>query len=622
VPRHILFLLAVGVAALLHLASVGAQPGAITPGDTQSALRAAAPSSRDLALLAVEYGRSSPDVLAYVNERGAAVGQVDRFWIGRTQPADHFQVEAELRHVSRHALWYVQRGFTASDDALRRSGEMFDTTIYPGVRRLVGSEAFPGIDNEPRVVVFNGDVPGVAGYVTSADAYPSSVHPYSNEREVVYLNLRAQEAGTSSYYRTLAHELTHLVHWNVNASDDTWVKEGLGELVSSMVLSDRQLAASAFLSQPDFQLTAWSDDRVGLTPSAVHYQGASWFLRYFVDRYGEDAIAGVIARAGRGPGNFDRFFEERGIPQRFEDLFRSWVVANVIGDSDDPGVRAYTGSRPGQPVVERISGARTVDGTVAQFGVDYLELAGGQRWSLQFQGDATVSVVGTAPADGQGMWFAGRADTSHATMTRRFDLSGVESAFLSYRIWHDLEQDYDFAHVSASRDGVHWQLLTTPGMSAGNGTGNNLGSGYTGKSGGGALPEWVEERIDLSSLAGGPVWIRFQYLTDDAFLQEGVALDDVRIDAIGFSDGAEDPATGWDLQGWARVGELLPQLWSVQVVEFAEGRTTVTQVPIDAGGRGDWSSGGRTSGRTVVAISGLAPVTMQRAGYRATIQNG
>src|SRR5207248_10678248 len=127
-------------------------------------------------------------------------------------PADHFQTEAELRVVGRHAYWYVQRGFEVNDAALRRSADVFDSQIYPGVRRIVGSEAFPGVDNDPRVTIFNGEVTGVAGYVSAPDGFPRTVYPFSNEREMVFLNLRALEPGTLEYHLTLAHEFTHFVH--------------------------------------------------------------------------------------------------------------------------------------------------------------------------------------------------------------------------------------------------------------------------------------------------------------------------------------------------------------------------------------------------------------------------
>src|SRR5207248_1788662 len=151
---------------------------------------------------------------------------------------------------------------------------------------IVGSEAFPGVDNDPRVTIFNGEVTGVAGYVSAPDGFPRTVYPFSNEREMVYLNLRALEPGTLEYHLTLAHEFTHLVHQNVSLTDDTWVKEGLADLVAATLFPERGLASGTFFSRPDVQLTSWSGGEAGGPPVSAHYQAAAWFLRYLVDRYG------------------------------------------------------------------------------------------------------------------------------------------------------------------------------------------------------------------------------------------------------------------------------------------------------------------------------------------------
>jgi hypothetical protein len=152
-------------------------------------------------------------------------------------------------------------------------------------------------------------------------------------------------------------------------------------------------------------------------------------------------------------------------------------------------------------------------------------------------------------------------------------------------------------------------------MTRGNATGNNLGVGYTGTSGG-TQPEWIGQEVDLSAFVGGRVWLHFSYVTDDAFLREGVAIDDVRIDALGYADGAEDASSDWRLEGWARVGAELAQTWSVQVLEFSAGGARLEQVAVGPTGRGTWAGAGRPIDRAIVAVSGTAPVTIRRAGYR------
>lgn len=608
-----LAILAVWSAALIGSAAQGsAQSGptqGLGPAQSLETLQGAAPVPMDHTRLAAEYRRAQ-EVQRIVSPEPPTLvaGRSDTFWILRQSPVEHFQTRAPLRLVGRHAYWYVEDGFSVAESSLLRAAEAFDRWIYPEVRRLVGSEVFPGLDNDPRVTIFNGNLPGLAGYVSSADAYPRSIHPFSNEREMVYLNIRATELSSAEYLSVLAHEFTHLVHGNVHRSEDTWIKEGLADLVAALVIPERAMSAGALMAAPDTQLNSWS-----LPPAAAHYQAGSWFLGYFVDRYGEEALYHLLARDTRGPQSVDAFLREAGSGMTFVDLFGDWVVANLVGDRTGPVV-SYRSAPPPSPQPRRLRAWEAVQDTVAQFGVDSYELPPGAR-SFVFQGAPLVPVIGATPASGDAMWYGGRADTSVASIERAFDLSGLAQANLDYRVWFDIEPDYDFAYVSASTDGGRtWALLTTPTMSRANPTGNNLGVGYTGRSGAGAQPEWMEQSVDLSPFVGSVVWIRFSYVTDDAFVGEGIALDDIRISALGYFDGAEERDDGWTVRGFARVGRALPQSWLVQVVEITGGSFDVARIEVDGAGRAEWR-GSPSADRVVVALSATTPVTTQRASY-------
>ena len=54
-----------------------------------------------------------------------------------------FTIEAELRHVGEHALWYVGVGTSVSDTRLAAAARAFDEEIYPEVIRLFARGAEP-----------------------------------------------------------------------------------------------------------------------------------------------------------------------------------------------------------------------------------------------------------------------------------------------------------------------------------------------------------------------------------------------------------------------------------------------------------------------------------------------
>jgi len=527
------------------------------------------------------------------------------------------EVEAELRLVSRHAYWYRQVGVDVSDSALGRSADAFDARIYPDVRRLVGAELFPGIDNDPRVSILIGNVPGVSGYVSSADSYPRVIQPFSNEREIVYLNARSVEPGTLDFNQTLAHEFTHLAHQNVSLAEPTWIKEGLADLIASIVFPERELGSGAFFALPDLQLTTWSDGGTTV-PVSARYQAASWFLRYFADRFGEENLE-TVARRGTGQLLGSELATDRdGRP--FTELFRDWTVANLGAERSGSTVPLYQKQPRSAPPMRTMGLGQEVDDDVAQFGADYYAVDSQSSLRVDFQGDPTVPLIAARPYEGQAMWYAGRADASVSTATRYFDLAQVTTGTLTYAVWYELEKDYDFAYVSASVDGgQRWTLLDTPQMTRVNQTGNNLGVGYTGASGPDGAPVWMREAVDLTPFAGRGVLIRFSLVTDDAVSYRGVAIDDIRVDAIGYADGAEGEEAGWDLQGWSHVGAELTQPWLVTLVAFRGSNAALSRVAIDENGRGTWSSRGDPVDRAVVIVSGAAPVTSERARYRLQI---
>src|SRR5207249_1828049 len=65
-----------------------------------------------------------------------------------------------------------------------------------------------------------------------------------------------------------------------------------------------------------------------------------------------------------------------------------------------------------------------------------------------------------APHSGRAQWWGNAADNMESTLTREFDLTGVDHATLNFSTWYDTERDYDYAYVAVSTDqGCTWQTL-------------------------------------------------------------------------------------------------------------------------------------------------------------------
>ena len=136
----------------------------------------------------------------------------------------------------------------------------------------------------------------------------------------------------------------------------------------------------------------------------------------------------------------------------------------------------------------------------------------------------------------------------HSTLTRAFDLTGLERATLHFQTWHDIEPYLDSGYVSVSTDGGQtWNFLN--GARTIYDPDFDYGPNYTGVSGQRARPEWVPERMDLTDYLGSEVLLRFEYVTQAPYNGHGWAVDDIAIPELDYLydvDSADGGAGGCD----------------------------------------------------------------------------
>ncbi len=579
---------------------------------------------RDQRLLAMRLKQNGQEIpeIAHQTARILELGDTDTFWItdNQQQPPRQFQANATLQYITPHSYWWIQDGFNVNEAGLQRSAERFENETYPTNRAFFGSEWSPGVDGDVRVHIFMGDVPGVAGYFSASNEYTVLAEPYSNEREMFFVNLKALSPGNDYFDSVLAHEFQHMIHWYQDRNEDTWVNEGMSELATFINGYGASSFVGAFTGLPDTQLTSWAD-----APGAAlaNYGGSFLFMSYFLQRFGEEMTQAVVAHPHNGLAGFNAVLAEHGYAEQFDDVFADFLIANYLNDSNfDAGQWGYR-QIPLNPVspAERLSVyPLEQQATVFQYGGDYIELTGQGDIRLDFSGASQVKVVNNDAHSGQYQWYSHRGDDSNSRLTRAFDLSNVSQATLKYWTWFDIESDWDYGYVEISTDGGEtWTILTTPHSNTANHSGNAYGPGYTGTSSGGE-PTWLEESIDISDYTGQAVLIRFEYVTDDAVNRPGWTLDDISIPEIGFFDDVESGVNGWTSEGFVRIDNVLPQKFLVQLVEVGA-EVNVRRLSLDEANRGSITVTGLgdSTVRAVLVVSGLAPVTTEPASYEYKI---
>jgi hypothetical protein len=201
------------------------------------------------------------------------------------------------------------------------------------------------------------------------------------------------------------------------------------------------------------------------------------------------------------------------------------------------------------------------------------------------------------------------------TLTREFDLTNVSGPVtLSYSMWYDIEENWDYVFVEASTDGKTWQILTTPSGTDSNPSGNSYGWGYTGQTG-----DWVQEDVDLSQFAGQKVQIRFEYITDAAVNGEGFLLDDVRVDAAGYQSDFEADDGGWVAEGFARIENVLPQTYRLSLIIKGD-TTTVTHIPVNADQTAEIPLSLQSGEEAILIVTGTTRYTRIPSAYQIEIE--
>ncbi|HEX8918751.1 MAG TPA: hypothetical protein VF898_09620, partial [Chloroflexota bacterium] len=509
---------------------------------------------------------------------------------------------------------YVQNGVQASDSAITRAAQHFEKHIYPTDRKYFGTEWRPGVDNDVHITCLIGDLrsTGVGGYYSAEDEYPRAVNPYSNQREMFYINSGQGTIPGDSYFDvTLAHEFQHMIHWNMHPHENLWLNEGMSMLAEKLNGYASVDEPDSFALQPDTQLDTFNATASG---SVAHYGAAYLFLDYLYERYGQKIVHEILVdRKYTDMELIDDVLKRLHIHTSARTLFKNWVVANAVNDPTlGKGIYAYK-ALPRKVAIQKTVSSLPFSWTssVSPWAAQYAEMDGIQSakpFHLQFSGVATVPAVGVK-SNGP-FWWTNRGDMSDTRLQRTVDLRHVHHATLHFQAWYDIEKDYDYAYVEASSDaGKTWRTLPGTSTTTSNPNGANYGYGYTGES-----KSWLNQTVDLSPYAGHRIQLRFEYITDEGYNGNGMVFRKLSIPEIGY----QDNWTGWHAAGFVPVAvNSLPTDWTVQVIGYTAHGETVSTMPLK-GDKGSILIDPVKSGfkKLVVAVFTTSPKTRETASYQ------
>ena len=543
------------------------------PGPSSVSAVWSVPPDRDLFELAYRFGKITEKAgteLLVPEGPALEVGHSSSFFVNDLADNTTYTIQATLQVVSENAYWYVDDTAKLSDKDLLKAADVYEVEIRSDMVAALGDISRPGVDGDPRLTVLHTPLQVADGYFGSSDQYPQSIHPHSNQREMIYMDSGRLTPGSSNYLSVLAHELQHAIHWNQDDGEDAWINEGMSELAKEQLGYDSYFV-EFFLRRPDIQLNFWPDE---IQSSAEHYGAASLFLAYLAQHYGGYKAVGELVRdPADGVKGIDNYLSAHGVT--FEEVFKDWTVANYL--DADAGPYGYSDRSVGIRSPRRIFAELDESDSLPQFAARYydLQLPDGD-YAVEFTGESTVAIVGTQCHSGDRCWWSGNGDSINSMLTREFDLTGLTQATLEFWTWYEIEGGWDYAYASVSTDGgERWSILKGSLTTTEDPMGNNFGTGFTSSSG-----QWVHESMDMTKFSDHRVHVRFDYVTDDAVNLGGFVIDDIGVPELSLLDDAETPGN-WKADGFQLIDNSLPQKFALQIIEFSMDDTaTVREIDL------------------------------------------
>jgi len=275
------------------------------------------------------------------------IGQEQTFWVVDADD-DDVLITATLKAIGEYCYVYVDNSSAATTTQAQQVANEWDGTSYPTVLNHFGSPT--DVDGDSHIYILlspelnNGaetSPAGTYGYFYSRDQYPG---PYSNYKDIIYLNSAFLVSGTSDdkfeFFATLPHEFQHMVNFNYKGYDEnTTFNEGCS-MISEMYAGYGLPNGSQFaynvvknfeINPKNYSITEWYSNRTGYGISFL-------FMCYINDQYGDDKIKQIVSGSSNtGPNNIAGVL---GVP--FATLYKNWVIANQLDGVTGDAAFIYT----------------------------------------------------------------------------------------------------------------------------------------------------------------------------------------------------------------------------------------------------------------------------------------
>jgi hypothetical protein len=214
----------------------------------------------------------------------------------------------------------------------------FDSVIYPKETQFWGSEPNPGVDNDPKMTIVLEELNNsTGGYFDTSNGYTSDRIADSNQREMIFLDIKVFDRDLETAKRFVAHEFQHLISFNQkellrDVYEDAWINEMRSEYAISRVgyndiysNSNLEHRMESFLQNPSDSLTEWPNKN-------TDYGIANAFGEYIAEQFGPEILSETLKMPFAGISSLDQYLQSKARPERFSDVFINWMAAVTLND--------------------------------------------------------------------------------------------------------------------------------------------------------------------------------------------------------------------------------------------------------------------------------------------------
>ena len=274
------------------------------------------------------------------------LGHKEQFWVRNMANNQFDRVTAILRAVGKSCYVYVEDTQSVKQSAIDRVQKEFDQKIYPVTTGHFGYEARPGLDGEDRINLLMVDIQDgyqnpedgyVAGYFFAGDQmlqseFPTHSKTKSNQREILYIDTYPCDPEADDYLEIVAHEFQHMIHYNQDKDEVSWVNEGCSQIAPVFCGFTPPGHYKLLKEDPDRSLNNWAQ----WNPMPDYGQVYLW-NQYIVDRLLHDSKSRTSffkALAGSKRKSIGGYIDAlKPFEVSFSDLFTDFAITNRINDS-------------------------------------------------------------------------------------------------------------------------------------------------------------------------------------------------------------------------------------------------------------------------------------------------